>query len=213
MEKLDLTGQRYGRLVILHEVEKKGKKRRWLCKCDCGKETIVFQNDLRLNKTISCGCYHKEVISNLMYKHGGKKQRERLYTIWNNMKDRCRNANNRDYQWYGGNGICICKEWEDYDAFREWAKDHGYQENLTIDRIDSEKEYSPDNCRWVTATENSKRVKHPKSSRLICVNGENNTESAWAKLIGVSQAAISGWVCKYGEDFASKKIAAYLDSR
>lgn len=213
MERIDLTGERYGRLVVVEEAEKMGKKRRWRCICDCGNETIVFQNDLRLNKTTSCGCYHKKVISNLMYKHGGSKKRERLYTIWHNMKDRCKNKNNRDYKWYGGKGICVCKEWENYDLFREWARNHGYQENLTIDRIDSEKDYSPDNCRWITASENSERVKHPISSRFICVNGETKTESDWAKIIGVSQAAISGWIHKKSEEFAKQKILSYLASK
>lgn len=213
MERLDLTGNRYGRLVAIEEAARKGKKRRWRCICDCGNETVVFQNDLRLNKTTSCGCYHKEVISDLMHKHGGKKQKERLYTIWNNMKNRCRNPNDHSYEWYGGKGICVCNEWKKYEFFRDWALENGYEENLTIDRIDSEKDYSPKNCRWITASENSKRVKHPKTERRICVNGESKTESAWAKLIGVSQAAISGWVCKYGEDFASKKIAAHIALR
>lgn len=213
MERLDLTGERYGRLVVIEEAEKKGKKRRWRCICDCGNETVVFQNDLRLNKTTSCGCYHKEVVRDLMYKHGGKSGKERLYTIWNGMKDRCRNQNNQEYRWYGGKGITVCDEWKDYAVFREWALKSGYNENLTIDRIDSEKNYTPENCRWITASENSKRAKHPISSRYISINGEVKTESDWARIIGVSQAAISGWIHKKSEEFAKQKILSYLVSK
>lgn len=210
MGRLDLTGERYGRLVVLNEEPSNSEHRKWRCICDCGRYKTVSQSDLRTGKTTSCGCYHKEMIGKINYKHGGTRQRERLYTVWRNMKQRCENPENKDYKWYGGKGVAVCEEWRDYRAFRAWATANGYAEGLTIDRIDSDGPYSPKNCRWITNSENSKRVVHVESARFLCVNGETRNESQWAKEIGVTQAAISGWISKYGEKAACEKIGALL---
>lgn len=210
MGRLDLTGERYGRLLVLNEEPSNDEHRKWRCICDCGCYKTVSQSDLRTGKTTSCGCYHKEMIGKLNYKHGGTSQQERLYTIWRNMKQRCENPKNKAYKWYGDKGISICDGWRDYSVFREWATANGYADGLTIDRIDSNGPYSPQNCRWVTNSENSKRVLHIESARFLCVNGQRKNESQWAKEIGVTQAAISGWISKYGETEACKKIETLL---
>lgn len=148
---IDLTGKKFGRLTVLERTEEKGSRSeiKWQCKCDCGNVVIVRGQYLRSGATKSCGCYHREQTSKATKIHGLK--HERLYRIWKNMKSRCYCVNKPDYHRYGGRGIEVCSEWkENYLAFREWALKNGYEENLSIDRIDFNKNYEPSNCRWTT---------------------------------------------------------------
>lgn len=145
----DLTGKTFGRLTVLKKSENKGNRRMWLCQCECGSIKIISAANLMGGKTLSCGCYQKEQTSKAKKIHGEKE--ERLYRIWKNMKSRCYCSNKPDYHRYGGRGIEVCEEWKDnYLAFKEWALANGYKENLSIDRIDFDRNYEPDNCRWTT---------------------------------------------------------------
>lgn len=153
--KIDLTGKKYGKLTVISQqgTDKNGQTL-WLCLCECGKETVVLSSNLRRGKTKSCGCWRREngiehAIS--MTQHG--QHNTRLYRIWNTMKNRCQNPNTHNYFRYGGRGITVCDEWQDFIPFYEWSMMNGYTETLTIDRIDNFKGYSPDNCRWVTMKE------------------------------------------------------------
>lgn len=160
--KLDLVGQKFGRLEVLsYEGVNRKHDTIWKCKCDCGKEHIVVGWRLKNGNIKSCGCYKDECVSRRMKKHG--KSNTKLYKIYATIKQRCYNPNARAYRWYGKKGIQMCKEWyDDFSKFEAWAMRNGYKEGLSIDRLDSNKDYMPSNCEWVTLSENAKRMNEKK---------------------------------------------------
>lgn len=160
------VGNRYGKLtVVAFDHISKSKNAYWLCACDCGLTTVTSGSYLRNGHTTSCGCTKKEFFNT---KHGFS-DKEPLYGVWEQMRSRCNNENNPRYPTYGANGIKVCDEWNDYKTFREWSFENGYKpadkdtpkkDRMSIDRIDPKKGYSPDNCRWITVSENSQYRKH-----------------------------------------------------
>ena len=198
-EYKDLTGQRYGRLTVVgrgeDHVTPSGKHYiRWKCKCDCGNYTNVYPTALTTGATQSCGCLKAEATSKRAKTHGDTNTR--LYGIWCAIKARCFNRNTAAYKDYGGRGITLCPEWEnDFTSFKSWAYDSGYNDNLSIDRIDNNGDYTPDNCRWVTGVA---QANNRRSNHIITHNGESHNITEWASIIGLNPKTLfsriySGW--------------------
>ena len=157
---IDLTGKKFGLLTVLKRSAEKAVKVKWVCACDCGGETAVDSQHLRNGDIVSCGCYHKNELSERRKKHGHASTR--LYNIWCAMRYRCHTKSHRAYEYYGGRGITVCEDWLDFLKFREWALSNGYADNLEIDRINNDLGYEPNNCRWVTHAENMKNLRCQK---------------------------------------------------
>lgn len=175
----DLSGKRYGRLTVIKRAENRGEKVAWVCKCDCGKDTIVTTDLLKSGRTKSCGCYSRECVSKRRNKGYGR----RLINTYNHMKQRCYNENDAGYPNYGGRGISVCKEWrENPDSFYKWAIKNGYKDNLTIDRIDVNGNYEPNNCRWETI---ETQANNRRNNIIVEHNGEKKTLRQWSKYYDV----------------------------
>lgn len=176
----------FGRLTVLDRAENAGRTTRWKCICSCGKETIVRQPDLKSGRTTSCGCRFSEQLAERNSKHGlsGTK----LCNIWRSMKDRCYNSNCPAYKNYGGRGIKVCDEWfSDLKAFYDWSIANGYDEGLTIDRIDVNGNYEPSNCRWV---DRIVQANNTRSNHFIEYDGRTQTIAEWSKELGIKQHTI-----------------------
>ena len=151
-----MIGKRFGRLVVLKRDDSSKRRIKYICRCDCGEIKSIQKCHLLSGATQSCGCLQKERARESNLKHNGRKEYKRLYNIWKNMRKRCNNPNNIRYKDYGGRGIKICNEWDNFEEFKDWSLANGYSDNLEIDRIDNNKGYSPDNCRWVTTKTNNR---------------------------------------------------------
>ena len=182
---------RFGRLTVVsrapdHIAERSGYKTvMWNCVCDCGNKTVTRGKCLTRGVTTSCGCYAREMMSKRASKHHGFGTR--LYAVWNSMRQRCNNPNNKAYKNYGGRGISICSEWDDFAVFEQWARDTGYDDDApkgvcTLDRIDVNGNYCPSNCRWTTMRE---QTRNRRDTPYYTLDGETHDLKTWAELTGI----------------------------
>ena len=196
---IDLTGERFYRLYVIRQapnrVYKNGEtKRCWLCQCDCGNTIVVTTQELRNGDTRSCGCLKTELTKIRLTTHG--KNRTHLHNVWKAMRKRCSNVNNKDYCRYGGRGIKVCDEWQnDFLSFERWAINNGYIEGLTIDRVNNDGNYEPNNCRWVTHKD---QCNNRCNSICITHNNESHSLSEWADLLNIKYSTLysrykKGW--------------------
>jgi hypothetical protein len=162
----ELTGQRFGMLIVLQEAGKKNGRYVWECKCDCGNIAKVTVSQLINGHTQSCGCLRKDGKRKSGYSHG--LSHTQLFRVWLNMKTRCFNPNAPNYKYYGGKGVSIFDEWRhNFQTFYDWAMTNGYTEGLVIDRIDSDGDYCPGNCRWITQSENARLANNKRWSHTV----------------------------------------------
>ena len=187
--KLDLIDKKSGRLTVLKESEKKTPHVFWWdCICECGNLVTVRGTLINTGKTNSCGCLARELASKRWIYHGGKGTK--LYETWCRMRSRCNNPKNKAYKWYGAIGVSVCKEWDDYSIFRDWALSNGYKEGLQLDKDikGNGKLYSPETCCWVTSKENNN---HRKSNVVITYNGKTMNLKQWADLYKLNRKVMS----------------------
>ena len=177
-----IVGNRYGRLTVLSAFTR--SRRSWLrCLCDCGEEKTVRRDHVVSGRVVSCGCYGKALGAERNRTHG--KTGTRLYRIWKDMRNRCGNKKVPGYHLWGGRGISVCNEWTNFETFRGWAESSGYADNLSLDRIDNDGDYTPDNCRWATPKEQSL---NRRSNCYITCNGVTKHISEWDKGIGATKS-------------------------
>ncbi len=193
-KRIDLTGQKFGRLVVIEVVKEKGKRKKLMCRCQCGKVVEVSEDKLKSGHTKSCGCLWIETIKERNSTHG--KTKTKLYSIWNAMINRTTNKNVWNFKNYGERGITVCEEWKrNFISFYEWAMKNGYKEGLSIERKNNNKGYSPDNCRWATAKEQGNNTRRNVS---ITYKNETLTEAQWADRMGLNRSTLcyrlkAGW--------------------
>lgn len=205
---LDLVGDRYGRLVVLEKLpERRRKHVVWRCICDCGAFDEVTTSELRFGRHRSCGCYQKERASEANRTHG--ESQTRLYRIWCAMIKRCENEHTVGFENYGGRGISVCHEWRNsYTSFRDWALSHDYRDDLTLDRIDVNSGYDPDNCRWATHGE---QMNNTRRNKTFEYNGERHTLREWSEITGVpyhrlrGRVSYRGWTIKQALELPKMK--------
>lgn len=193
-------GQKFNRLTVIGIVRDRDvssrSRIRWKLRCDCGKEIVTTPFLVASGDQKSCGCLSAELARNRMTKHG--ESHTRLFNIWANMRDRCNNAKNKRYDRYGGRGISVCKEWEnDYISFANWARENGYKDDLTIDRIDVNGNYEPSNCRWANM---KTQQRNRSNNHMVTIDGETKALAEWCEIYGNNLPLVSNRISNMGWD-------------
>jgi len=191
-----IEGKKFGRLLAIKEVERTRSSRRFLCQCQCGTEITISLNLLLSGNTKSCGCLKKDRNKSYFTTHG--LSNSKLYSVWSSMKDRCFRKNDPAYKNYGARGITVCDEWLKFEIFHDWAMANGYQDDLTIERIDNDGDYCSENCTWIPKKE---QPRNRRGLHLITFEGKTRTITDWAKKIGIHASSLRdrlnhGWSIK-----------------
>lgn len=190
MSAKDMTNYETDKLKVLRRMpNNKYGDAMWECLCACGNIFVTTGAAIRSGHARSCGCLQREAAGRLKRSHGGSQTR--LFRIWTAMRYRCENESVASYKDYGGKGIKVCDEWQDFAVFRAWALSHGYTDALTIDRIDNSKGYAPENCRWATRTEQNRNTTR---THRISYNGTTLTAAEAARIVGLSRSTVAKWV-------------------
>ena len=201
----DWIGQKFNRLTVINVVRDRdvsGRSQiRWKLRCDCGKEILLAPYKAVSGTQKSCGCLAREEAKERATIHG--ESHTRLFYIWVSMRDRCNNPKNKRYDRYGGRGIKVCDEWQkEYAVFATWAREHGYSDELTIDRIDVNGNYEPSNCRWVDL---KTQERNRTDNRLITIGDETKTLAEWCEIYGNNYGMVYNRIANLGWD-AEKAI-------
>jgi hypothetical protein len=185
---IDIMGEKFGKLTVLkRDNDRNGNIVYWLCVCGCGKQISTTSYRLRKGKVKSCGCSRYEYIGKANKTHGMSKTR--IHKIWCHINERCNTKTHKQYSDYGGRGIKVYDEWSNnFSAFLNWAKENGYKDNLTIDRIDNDGDYRPDNCRW---TDKFTQQNNQRRTVRITIGDVTKTLSEWALHTGINKATLS----------------------
>lgn len=185
-------GDKFNRLTILSLHKKHSDNKVYAsCLCECGNvRPSILVRSLLSGNTKSCGCLNRDLTIARNYKHGdaNRENKSKLYRIWADMNRRCRDKRRDDACYYANKGIIVCEDWKNYNAFKFWALKNGYNDSLTIDRIDSNKNYCPDNCRWIPFSEQSR---NRTSNHYITYNNEVHTLTEWANILNIGRSTLS----------------------
>lgn len=188
----DMVGKKFNMLTVIERLPNQGKSTMYLCKCDCGNTRICRGVNLRIERVKDCGCVSQKIRAKHISEHTPMRthgeSKTSLYSIWSCMKSRCFRSKDSNFFRYGGRGITVCKEWsESYECFRDWAMTHGYKKGLTIERINVNGNYCPENCTWITPTEQGY---NKRNTRKIYFKGIGKTASEWSLIFSLSKYAI-----------------------
>jgi hypothetical protein len=195
---IDMTGNKYGRLLVIKHVGStlNGKTLLWEMQCDCGKVIVQQGGQVRNGKIVSCGCFQREASASRLTKHG--KSRTREYTIWNQMIARCYNQKNSRYYTHGGRGITVCDRWR--NSVEAFIEDMGLipGPKYSIDRINNDGNYEPENCRWATVEE---QMNNKRTNRKMTYKGKTQTIAQWSREVGIRYATLlqrtrNGWTAE-----------------
>lgn len=203
-----MIGKRFGKLTVIGKSEGRAKNGtiKYICQCDCGNTSIIRGDHLRSGETLSCGCLIKKYGITKYTKEGQSTLNQRLYAIYDKMKQRCYNKNNSAFKYYGSRGIKIYQPWlNDFMIFYNWAVNNGYSDNLTIDRINVNGNYEPNNCRWTTYEEQNNNTRR---NVQITYDGKTQSVSQWSRELNIPINRIyyrhyKGWSdkeCLFGKE-------------
>lgn len=206
----NLLGMKFGRLTIVgRDFENEGRTR-VICDCECGVRKSYVLSNLKRGTTKSCGCLQRELLSQRTATHRGWANNDPLYNVWHGIRKRCDCPTCHNYSGYGGRGIKYAEEWNDFANFRSWALSSGYEKGLSIDRIDVNGDYTPENCRWAT---NYEQQNNKRNNRLMTYRGETHTAKEWSRILGINYQTLYANAKRHDFDLDAtlKSIRSYSE--